>query len=107
MIRSVDLAVVLTNLAEILFRLQLKDNLNTDDDAEDEDIEQCAISEFWRFEEEARRWSRMDSKASATDSPTPRLSSSDHSRLPQHYMDEIREVTPSDFFILPRFIVLC
>ncbi|CAK8697318.1 unnamed protein product [Clavelina lepadiformis] len=81
---------------------QLKDNLNTDDDAEDEDIEQCAISEFWRFEEEARRWSRMDSKASATDSPTPRLSSSDHSRLPQHYMDEIREDDNSDVFTTNR-----
>ena len=50
--------------------LQSRDALIDND--EEEELEQYALSDFWRFEEDHRRWSRLDSKASSIGSPTLR-----------------------------------
>ena len=64
--------------------LQCKDLTDNDE----EELEQYALSDFWRFEEDHHRWSRLDSKASSVGSPTIRSANSAHKQI----IDGLNEV---------------
>jgi len=74
--------------------LQSVDGLADND--EEEELEQYALSDFWRFEEDHHRWSRLDSKASSVGSPT--LRSSHHAQ--KENAEELNEVGKSFYDVL-------
>ena len=46
--------------------MELLQNKDAQTDEDDDEYEECAISDYWHFEQNGRRWSRLDSKSTSS-----------------------------------------